>query len=81
MKTETLQLQVSLMDKFTQILLGIESHGSQYSADSVFNTIDAELNLLKVKLGENNLEYKQMVERKAQVELKLAESQQSAEFI
>ena len=81
MNKQSLQIQVSLLQKFTKILSGIESYGSQYSADLTLNSIDAELNLLKTKLGENSLEYKQMVESKAQVELKLAETKRTAEFI
>lgn len=81
MKKESLQIQVSLLQKFTEILSGLESYGSQYSADSALNSIDAELNLFKTQVGESSPEYKQMIERKAQVELKIADNKRASEFI
>lgn len=80
MNKEALQLQISLLNKFTEITLGLENQGMNYAAGNDLFFIEEDISLLKVLFGENHSMYKKMISLKESIDKKIADNKAPALF-
>ncbi len=75
---QALSIQLALMKEFTEIAIGIEQQGTNYSAGRDDFFIEEDICLLKVLIGENHSMFKDIVSLKKSIDLKIAGNQDPA---
>ncbi len=69
---QALSIQLVLLKEFTEIAIGIEKHGTNYSAGRDDFFIEEDISLLKVLIGESHSMFKDIISLKKSIDLKIA---------